>query len=146
MVASDISHDGSTNAAAATTANASAPSKVLRQAISDLPWLRPGEQPIGPEHQYQRHHGVNDEQLELRHEMHRGGATDGADERAFDRSQSPDDDHREGKHDHLDADAERDRNLRRHHGAAERPQDGAEHEGHRVDDADVDAEGGGELA
>src|SRR6516164_3353644 len=92
IVASDISHAGSTSAAAATTTNTSAPMRVLRQAMSDLPRLRPGEEAIRPEHQDQRHHRIDHKQFELREKMHRGRTADPDDERAdkgaFDRPQS----------------------------------------------------------
>ena len=52
----------------------------------------------------------------------------------------------EGQHDHLDADAERDGNLRRHQRAAERPERRADRECDQKHPLDIDAEGGGHLA
>ncbi len=63
-----------------------------------------------------------------------------AEHRALDRAHAADGDHREGEHDDLDADAERHRDLRGHHGAAERAEHGADDEGHGVDQPDIDAE------
>ena len=74
-------------------------------------------------------------------EMHGGGAANAdderADQRALDRAHAADRDHREGEHDHFDADAERHRNLRRHDRAAERAEHGADDEGDGVDELDT---------
>src|SRR5262249_21158523 len=70
----------------------------------------------------------------------------GADQGAFDRSQAADDHDRKSQHDHLDADAERYRDLRRHDSTAEGAQHGSEHESNRVHDLDVDSERGRDLA
>src|ERR1700675_1982749 len=144
IVASDTSHGGITSASAAAATKARAPRKSARVRMSDLPRCGLGKQAIGPENEHQRHHRIDDEQFELGNEMHRRGpaqADDGrAEHRALDRAHAADGDDGEGEHDDLDADAERHRDLRGHHGAAERAEHGADDEGHGVDQPDIDAE------
>ncbi len=164
MVASDTSHAGNAGAAAATAMKARAPNRFARDHMSALPLgitvVAPGhrisprcgldEQPVGTENEHERHHRIDDEQFELRDEVNGGGATDAdderADQRAFDRAHAADGDHGESEDDHLDADAERDRNLRSHDGAAECAQHRSDDEGDGVDHGDVDAERGRRLA
>jgi hypothetical protein len=118
--------------------------------MSNLSRLRAHEQPVRPRNQHQCHHAVDDEQFDLRHEMHGRGAAyphyQRADQRAFDRAHAADRDDGEGEHDHLDADAERDGDFRRHHCAAERAQRRADQESDRVDTRNIDAESGCRLA
>src|SRR5205809_2329534 len=146
MVASDTSHAGSAGATIASERKASAPTRLARDHMSDLPRLGLSEQSIGAEDKDERHHGIDDEKLELGNEVDRRGATqtndERTDQRALDRAQAADNDHRERKYDHLDADAERYRDFRRHRGTAERAQHRSEHEGEREHDRHIDAEGG----
>src|SRR6185437_17089876 len=114
---------GRTGAATAATMNARPPMTCDRFAMSYLSWLRAHEQPMRPHNENGCHDAVNHEKLDLRHEMHcrRTAYSDDqrADQRAFDRPHAADGDHGESQHDDLDADTERDRDLRRHHRAAE---------------------------
>src|SRR5262249_23245995 len=146
MVASDTIHAGSIGARAATARKASAPARFARDHMSNLPRLDLREQAIRTEYEDERHDAVDDEELELRNEMNRGRAAQADDERpeqrTFDRPQAAGDDHGECEDDHLHSDAERHRDLWRHHRAAERAQHRSEHEGEREYDGDVDPEGG----
>src|ERR1039458_9360235 len=74
MVTSDTTQSGSSGAAAAANRNMRPPANCPRPPMSDLSRLRAHEQSVGPHHQHQRHHAVDDEQLDLRHQMHGGGA------------------------------------------------------------------------
>src|SRR5215467_8031873 len=109
MVASDTSQAGPNGAATASTMNASAPRRIWRETMSDLPWLGLGEQAVGTEDEDEGHHGIDYEQLDLRGEMHRRGPAQSddqrADQRAIDRAEPAGHHHREGEHDHLDPDA-----------------------------------------
>ena len=78
--------------------------------------------------------------------MHSRGAANPDDQRAnqrdLDRTHAPDRHDGEGQHDHLHTDAERHRNLRRHHRTAQCTQHRADDKGHAVNQRDVDAESG----
>src|ERR1700728_1020891 len=150
-VASDTSQAGSAGASAATMRKASAPITNERSPMTlDLSRLGTREQAPRPEHEHQRHDRINDEQLDLRREMHRRSAAQADNERtdkgAVDRPHAADRHHREGEHDHLDTDAERHRDLRRHDRPAERAQHGAEDERGGIDHRNIDAARGRQLA
>src|ERR1035437_10787610 len=82
MVTSDTTQSGSSGAAAAARRNMRPPTSCPRPVMSDLSRLRAHEQSVRPHHQDQRHYAVDDEQFDLRHQMHGGGAADADNQRA----------------------------------------------------------------
>src|ERR1700720_1260894 len=150
-MASDTIHAGSAGVSAAATRKTSAPMILERDSVgSNLSRLDTREQALRSEHQHHGHDHIDHKQLKLRHEMHGRGAhfadNQRAKESAGDRTHAADRHHREGEHNHLDADAERHRNFRRHYRTAKRPQHGAKDESDGVDERHIDAEGGGNFA
>src|SRR3569833_2856226 len=85
-VASATTQSGSTGATAAASRNISAPARCARPRMTTLSRLRAHEAPVGPGDEHQRHHAVDDELFDLRHEVHRGRAADPDDERADQRT------------------------------------------------------------
>src|SRR5688500_13398746 len=90
IVISETNQLGASHGAVAAARKAMPPRRMERHCMSELPRLRPGEQTIRAEDQHQRHHAVDDEELDLRRKVHRRGAGDaddeGADERTLDRA------------------------------------------------------------
>src|SRR5271154_1510450 len=82
-IASETSHVGNTGASTATRTKASVPMITERAGmVLNLPRLHPRKQALRPEHQHQRHHRIDDEQFDLRRQMHGGGPAQAYDQRA----------------------------------------------------------------